>query len=224
MGYKNCLMSSKTSKGLVLEKATGIKNIFLNAWKKEFHTDVRKKIASISFMRNLIEYTRGPTDPDFERLTSLLHWKSDSAQITVSDLDDIYNNLFAGNGTSDDDQKIVVELIEQEATSCLDAPEGINLENKVVLAIATRIAVEKFMVTRINDPNFVASIKANQTAELLKKFQSLFPEEHASISVLQRVVLMTPENIHLNSFMYEPIIDMSDEHLRKLYRDVQVLK
>jgi hypothetical protein len=31
---------------------------------------------------------------------------------------------------------------------------------------------------------------------------------------------MTPENIHLNSFMYEPILDMSDQHLRKLYTEV----
>jgi len=28
---------------------------------------------------------------------------------------------------------------------------------------------------------------------------------------------MTPENIHFNSFMYEPIIDMSDGHLKQLY-------
>ena len=35
---------------------------------------------------------------------------------------------------------------------------------------------------------------------------------------------MTPENIHLNSFMYEPIMDMSDEHLRQLYSDVLNLK
>ena len=35
---------------------------------------------------------------------------------------------------------------------------------------------------------------------------------------------MTPENIHLNSFMYEPIVDMSDEHLRKLCREVVALK
>jgi len=34
---------------------------------------------------------------------------------------------------------------------------------------------------------------------------------------------MTPENIHLNSFMYEPIIDMTDEHLKKLYEDVSKL-
>ena len=34
---------------------------------------------------------------------------------------------------------------------------------------------------------------------------------------------MTPENIHVNSFMYEPIIDMSDDHLRKLFVDVKGL-
>lgn len=34
---------------------------------------------------------------------------------------------------------------------------------------------------------------------------------------------MTPENIHLNSFMYEPILDMSDGNLRKLYGEVIML-
>lgn len=31
------------------------------------------------------------------------------------------------------------------------------------------------------------------------------------------VVLMTVENIHVNSFMDEPIIDLSDTALRELY-------
>ena len=34
---------------------------------------------------------------------------------------------------------------------------------------------------------------------------------------------MTPENIHVNSFMYEPIVDMSDEHLKVLYAEVTKL-
>lgn len=34
---------------------------------------------------------------------------------------------------------------------------------------------------------------------------------------------MTPENIHLNSFMFEPILDISDHHLKQLYKDVQDL-
>ncbi len=36
--------------------------------------------------------------------------------------------------------------------------------------------------------------------------------------VVDRVVLMTPENIYLNS-----ILDMSDEHLRKIYSDFEAL-
>jgi hypothetical protein len=57
----------------------------------------------------------------------------------------------------------------------------------------------------------------------VRKFKKEFPTEKAGIKVLERVALMTPENIHLNSFMYEPILDMSDEHLRRLYQDVVAL-
>ena len=38
---------------------------------------------------------------------------------------------------------------------------------------------------------------------------------------MERVNLMTPENIHLNSFMYEPILDMSADHLVNLYNDIK---
>jgi hypothetical protein len=40
---------------------------------------------------------------------------------------------------------------------------------------------------------------------------------------MKEVFLMTPENIHLNSFMYEPILDMSDWHLKELYKKVKAL-
>ena len=224
VGYNNCLMASKTSQGVALEKAAGIKNVFINDWKNAFYTDPKKKIASISFIRNLIEYTRGDTDPDFVRLTSLLHWRADSQQITVSDLDGIYNGLFSATRSSPDGQIPVVQLIVREAQECLSAPEGINFANKVVLAIATRLVAEQFMVDRIGDAAFVASIGSNQTSRLLKKFQEMYSAERTALDVLRRVVLMTPENIHLNSFMYEPILDMSDSHLRTLFADAIALQ
>ena len=34
---------------------------------------------------------------------------------------------------------------------------------------------------------------------------------------------MTPENIHLNSFMYEPIMDMDISELIRLYHQVKEL-
>ena len=221
--YTHCLMAFKSSTGIRVEQAAGIKNVFVNDWKPNFYTDPKKRIASIPFIRNLIEYTKGEKDPDFIKLTSLLHWKDDSSTITQGDLDIIYNSMFGSNGTSADGKKPVIDDIHNEASECLKAGEGINFENKIVLSIAVRIAAEKFMVKKINDAKFVSGIDSNQTPKLLAKFKDMFSAEVSAIETIQRVVLMTPENIHLNSFMYEPILDMSDEHLRKLYEDVVLL-
>jgi hypothetical protein len=220
-------MASKSSTGMFLQRAVGIKNIFAKDWKPNFFTDPKKKIASIPFIRNIIEYTKGEDDPDFVKLTSLLHWKSDTASITERNLDAIYIGQFNSFGSptsvSVTGDTPVFQTILQEATGCLQAPQGINFENKIVLSIAIRIVAERFMVKKINDATFVDGITSNQTPKLLAKFKVLFSGETQAISTIMRVVLMTPENIHLNSFMYEPILDMSDEHLRKLYSDVLAL-
>lgn len=223
VNYAHCLMASKGSSGIILNQAAGIQNVFVNDWKLRFFDTPKKRIASIPFLRNLIEFTKGSQDAHFAKLTSLLHWKVDSAQITQGELDTIYNHLFAVAGASPDGTAPVITQIQQEAKNCLTAPEGINFENKIVLAVATRLAAEEFMVKKINDPAYVAAIDSNQTPRLLAKFKEKFPAEVGGIGAIQRVILMTPENIHLNSFMYEPIIDMSDEHLRKLYAEVLAL-
>jgi len=221
--YSHCLMAVKTSTGITLEKAKGIRNVFVNDWKPNFFTDPKKRIASIPFVRNMIEYTRGEAAPEFVKLTSLLHWKDDSSRVTEAELDGIYKSVFGGAGNAVDGKKPVVDVLAREANDCLKAAEGVNFENKIVLSIATRIAAEQFMVNKINDAAFLASITSNQTSRLLAKFKELFGAQTGQIDIIQRVVLMTPENIHLNSFMYEPILDMSDDHLKKLYVDVRTL-
>jgi hypothetical protein len=222
--YSHCLMAVKNGSKVTLEQAAGIRNVFLLDWKGEFKTNLKKKIACISFLRNLIEIMEGSSTVSFVKLTSLLHWRNDSAAITVADLDTIYNDMFGETSMSANGTTPMVEIIRAEAQSCMTAAVGINLENKIVLAIAIRMAAEQFMVKKINDPVFWAAIKSKQTQVLLGKFKKLFAKEIDSIGILDRVALMTPENIHLNSFMYEPIVDMSDEHLRKLYADVLALK
>jgi hypothetical protein len=221
--YSNCLMASKNSAGITLEKASGIRNVFVNDWKKNFFTDHAKKIASIPFLRNLVEFTTGESDSNFSKLTSLLHWKADSATITEADLNQIYQHICGvAAAASINGSKPVVDIIRSEATACLASGRD-GLESKIVLAIAIRLASELFMTTKISDPAFVASITAHQTQSLLARFKTQFATETKAIEVLDRVQLMTPENIHLNSFMYEPIVDMSGDHLRQLYRDVLAL-
>ena len=80
------------------------------------------------------------------------------------------------------------------------------------------------MAQKIADTSFLEGITKNQTPELLKRFETDFSGQTKAIETLKKVLLMTPENIHLNAFMYEPIVDMSDDSLRKLYWEVRALK
>lgn len=222
--YSNCLMAMKSDNSIEINQAKGIRNIFVNDWKNHFFDDLKKKIASIPFIRNIIEYISDEDDDDYIKLTSLLHYKNDSDKITLVELDKIFKNNFIVKDHVSSSTESVLKIIDQEAKKCLLDSDCINLENKIVLSIAIRIRSEKYMIEKISDPEFVVNIKTNQTRSLFEKYIELFPDDKDQIDTIHSVILMTPENIHLNSFMYEPIIDMSNDHLKRLYKDVLKLK
>lgn len=62
------------------------------------------------------------------------------------------------------------------------------------------------------------AVTSNQTAEwtkLLKQHCPNYPKK----DVIEQVNIMTPEIIHINSFMYEPLIDLSVHQLIELYKE-----
>lgn len=63
--------------------------------------------------------------------------------------------------------------------------------------------------------------KGNQSAFLYKEYKNSINDE--AMEILEEVVMLAPENIHLNSFMFEPILDMSLLHLYDLYQKVKNL-
>lgn len=220
--YSQCLFAIKTADEIKLEKAKYLKNPFINDWKN--HLDDNKKlIASIPFIRNIIEYTDGE-NAEYGILTSLLHCKNNTAYITINDIKNIFISTIPSlSFVNNDLTKPITELIYETADECLEASEGINLENKIVLSIAIRLKAEIFMKEQINDEVFLLNLENNynQTWQLLNKYTETFNNENRVIDILKRVQLITPENIHINSFMYEPILDMGDYELRKLYTDVK---
>ncbi|MCD2191585.1 hypothetical protein [Actinomycetospora soli] len=222
-GYSTCMMAQKSSERVTIEQATGIQNPFVKDFKPRFFEQPMKRVACIPFMRNILEYTKGEDDPDYITLTSLLHWKSDSASITQGDLDAVFKRVFGGDGAWPEIEQPVIDLIVAQATEALTASQGINFGNKIVLSIATRLAAERYMVSKLDDQALVDAIEAQQTYELFVHFKIAGLGAPEVLSTLDAVVLMTPENIHVNSFMYEPIIDMSDDHLRQLFKDVSAL-
>ena len=71
---------------------------------------------------------------------------------------------------------------------------------------------------------YLFSFEINKSIDKIniKQFNKYSKDSEKSklIPLLDKVVMMTPENIHLNSFMYEPLLDMSDLHLRELYNKI----
>jgi hypothetical protein len=223
-GRNHCMMIVKTDSGITAIGAEGVQNVF-KRWKENFSTDKNRKIGCIPFMRNLVEYTLGSQEKTFKDLTSLLHWKEHSMELTEAHLDTIYNRIFpnvqvpASGGSS----KPMIEVILEEAEKCVSSGNGGLLESKVTMSIAIRILAEKFMVKKISDDAWWKAITNNQTGKMFGRYVTMFGRHAPESLVLDRVMLMTPENIHLNSFMYEPIVDLSHEHLCRLYSSVVVL-
>ena len=221
VGYGNCYFASRNKAGITLQQASGLHNVFANDWKKKFFEDPKKRVACIPFLRNIVEMTIGVENLQYAQLTSMLHWKADTLSITVGDLESIFCNICDSKQETPRDGQSAYNLIMEQAEDCLTKDSRPNLEDKVVLAIATRLLAEQFVIDKIQEPDFVRDIESNQTHKLIDRFKSNCADDLENTAVLDRVALMTPESIHLNSFMYEPLIDMSDEHLRKLFSDVK---
>jgi len=220
VNWEYCFMSIKSESEVKLIPADCLNNPF-EYWKNRLHMDNKCLIAAIPMVRNIIEYTKGQTSQEYFTLTSLLHYKSNTDSITINELASIFKSIFTPAPAIPSGDTTVTSLIFQQADECcLDNVETINLENKVVLSIAIRLKAEEAMIQRINDPAVTGAITRNQTRELFNQFVKKFPSDKYSEKLLARVIMMTPEAIHLNSFMYEPLIDLSDHHLKDLYRDV----
>lgn len=221
-----CLMANRHGDSLRLVKAEGVSNIFTKKWKKEIPNNEAVICASISFTRNIIEYTRGTNDENYLKLTSLLHWKEDTKGISIGDYIKIYNATFNSTHPVNDDSSICDLLFKVAAELCEQGTnEALNLEHKVLMSIAIRIKAEAVMTellrTYKNDNTYWCT-SSSQFGAMLGELKKVTPIEPA-LSVLDRVSIVTSSNIHLNSFMYEPILDLSNDHLINLLRDVDDL-
>lgn len=190
--------------------------------------NLEQLIALIPFIRNIAEYTLGDSSEQYKKLTSLLHIKPETPSITFSDFLSIIKQTLSNDtvpkaGSINVEDKILSNVYQVADQIEIEQEETLELEKKIVLSIATRLKSEEYMINKINNSSLVEGITKNQTATLVDLFQKQFPEDKKSLKILKRVNLMTPENIHLNSFMYEPILDMSNEHLKVLYKDIKTL-
>lgn len=199
-------------------------------WKRQFGNSDPIVVSMIPFIRNLVEYKDGSTSDTYLNLTSLLHIKENSNQFNLQQLQDMFNTTVSGLELNQETDRAmsVIEFIYATADDVVIALaehlDEIRLENKVALSIAIRLKAESFMWEYVQNKT---PIRGMQTGKLYDRIcrENTENDNFSSIKVtLDQVVLMTPENIHLNSFMFEPLMDMSNHHLISLYQNVNALE
>lgn len=203
--------------------------------RKNFATCEKSFISCIPFVRNLIEYTVGTKNTNYLTLTSLLHIKPTNTtenikatkEHTTGEILTIFNSVFGMTATLQDTTKKVYDLaisIAEGIESNRETEPVLDLKSKLCLSIAIRFKAEEYIITKVTNANFHTNIWSKETGKIIGQYKTEFPANKKEIEIFDRVNLMTAENLHLNSFMYEPLMDLSEDHLLTLYKDIKELE
>lgn len=222
---RHCILMTlrNNSREILLAKGGYLNDIF--SYFKRNLSKPKIFISIIPLVRNLTEYIDGQSSQKYRQLTSCLHLKSDTNTLTCDDILSLIHSSFpitANQGIPFGTKPIkdfifeIADAIEKE-----NPIDEILLENKITLSIAIRLKAEEYMISKIPNSSTLL-IKSNQTSELLTHFKATNSDKNI-LTVLERVNLITPENIHVNAFMFEPLIDISIFHLVHLYQKVKLL-
>lgn len=214
----NCFIAQRNNDGIISMTEFTYQNDFFRcvvvAGLKDgrITTDKKKKLlfSSIPFYRNLCEYSG--EDDDYLKLTCFLHIKSsplDTASAKLSDLWSIVNPYLKNAPFIGDDEPYL-QALDRIANQCIaDIKNEVLLDNKLVVAISIRLKAELFLKNIIMEKRQLCEdASSNQLRRWFEKASSYLSD--AQKATIEEVNLMTPESIHLNSFMYEPLIDLSD--------------
>lgn len=248
--WANLSVLKKLDWNLTLIKASRYFNP-IEDFKNTCHKCDYKLISLVPVARNIIEYSKWKTHSYYNDLTSIMHLKDKN--IKLEDLYNIYSDVFNRTDLDNDKSNDVLDLIIKLSDNLIfpwNDTETLELEKKIVISIWIRIVWEIFMIDKLKTiPNWIKfeenwvevelswedywkSINKDQTRALYNKIKELNlfevrneweENEINEEKIIKKILLMTPESIHINSFMYEPILDMWDWHLRKLYKEVKML-
>lgn len=221
----------KDNNKIELKPGKYVKNVFTRVMTQGVKDENNAVFVSIiPWVRNIVEYTKTESSADFMKLTSCLHIKSDTNTTLVKDVYQIIsNNVEQCKGVTNysTDTTPIKDFIYQVADT-LEIKRNLDeiaLENKTVFAMAIRLKLEEKMISLLTGyETEINAISENQTSELVNMLKEYKSDDYNNMkSIIEKVNMMTPENIHVNSFMFEPLIDLSVVHLKELYAKVKSL-
>jgi hypothetical protein len=207
------LKAEKKEWEIVLKSWANLFNLISNCI-SDYDRNIQSAIALIPVAREIVNYAFWKEHENwyYDILTNILHVKN--TNIDLSKLYSIFEIVFCSEAINDWEKVIVQDEIIKECDRIIKNQID-SLPVKIVLSIWIRLKAEKFMLSKLTEEK---EYIWPQTRQLFNDVKSLLTKEEKEL--MNKVMIMTPESIHINSFMYEPLIDMSDRSLRELYKEI----
>jgi len=202
---------NKSKKAVSINKNS---RLLFDPYRASESPDITKLIFSIPFAREISILT----DKCQNQFLPYLHFTKETNLKSLSDLHTCVNEIFPKTildpiPTESYYEKLM-SLCEYYSSREFDT---FDMEAKIILSIGIRMLFEKLIIGE--DFTKVEGIVENQTRVLLDTYKEQLNEN--VIAVGEDVCLITPEFIHINSFMYEPLIDIDSHKIKQLYISIK---
>lgn len=148
---------------------------------------------------------------------SLLHYNYQTKNIKIGQIIDLMGENAKINTDLDID-KNYIETLKEVVMNFSDIDDS-NIVKKTILAMYLRIVLEE----KIIQDNFHLLDEINDFQ--LARIQDLYSTRLSDKTnvLIEKVQLSTPEFIHGNAFMYEPLIDIDAQYLVEIQRELDNL-
>ena len=222
--YNMCFIAQKTADGKVVMSEFQYRKDYFSAGIIEQircgnlndNDKLKAFVAAIPFCRNICEYTADTQLKDF--LTGVLHVKLNTEKITIKTCwETIKQKFLLKELVYDNEGNTWVNTVYQlaEEISNEDTIE-VSLINKIILSTAIRLKTEFHLKNILLANNIEIDCKKDQTRVWSRRASDKI--SFADKEIIRDVLLITPESLHVNAFMYEPLIDMPNYQLIDLYK------
>jgi hypothetical protein len=216
-GRGNCVVAERNEKREISFKPVEYLNQSpFHEWKTNIGCD-EYRVAAIPMVRELVAIRKGKVDPDYRLLSNALHGR-ESNTIRFKDLD----KCFRENWDCDalwDDERLVTDVIMASCSALAAREDRLGLHEKIVLSLGIRIIVEG-QISRAYKACGLEAPDCSKMGKLVGQYKNDFADAYSQhANLLEQATLITPENIHINSFMYEPLIDIGSARFIELFSE-----
>lgn len=194
---------------------------YFSLWKN--NNNEKSVLAIIPFLRNIIQLQYNSDNEKFKILTGMLHYNEELEKINISC---IYNILDSFNVRHDFDDFNYLNKLREISLLIIsnNSIKETNLLEKVILGMFIRIFSDKIMYLKYiecyGDKQALEEV-SNQSRFLYEKIKNELPDE--TLQIIQTSMTIAPSFIHVNSFMFEPLIDVGAEKLKETAQKIDYL-